>query len=421
MKKSFKLALLGCASSCLINTAYANTHGGLEFSVEPDIDGASCGAATRTYLYTVTNTGFKKIKIKNIEIDINEGDDYPKNDEIVELSDGPNEAAPNLCTNWQTLFPFQSCTVSVDVEPTEIPCPTNNIVLDGEIERSLEVSYKTYDDHEVSGDHRSISSDIDFDISILGSANEYAVLADYVTVVSDLTPRAQSLTQIDGGSVSGADFVINGTSLLFIHPDEDSVQPYSVSKPAFLDAAAAQATLIAAALGNAVDCSTTVQNANFNTGDTTITSGFYCVEGTNFTNTAITGDETYTFANTITFSADKDDLFVFVMPPTAFTNTISLADGADYVLDGVDPDNIFWIFNGDATVDNGVRFAGHIITGFDINPAGTLTDAAGAPYFKGSLLGLSDKEPDLGDPTDCSGDPETESCITLQGYTIDND
>ena len=147
----FKLALLGCASSCLINVANANLPGPenctgpLCFSTDlPDIRDIACQSEQRFATYTIHNKGFNGVTIRNIDIERLAGDDFQSRDLIKVLDPVDATDCGYGHTGWRT-FPWElgrrkSCDINIEIDPKKIHCG-DNIPTTGNIEREVAVTF----------------------------------------------------------------------------------------------------------------------------------------------------------------------------------------------------------------------------------------------------------------------------------------
>lgn len=424
-----KLAILGCASSCLVNIAYANTTLGDEsvvfVSPLPDFTNVACGADPRTYFYTVLNNSDTEIiEIEDFRIDIDQGDDFPEDEFIVEIDQSkvPLTKGALPCKTEMFLPVDKTCVIAVTVDPTDITCPSDHPFYNQrDIMRSLHIELD-------AGSQRELVAAIDLDVTILGTAQEYALLADLIDIDDDDGGGMKEDMGTNAGQVQVSQSVGYSTEILdeddiIYHDDAELIaglidpetNQNTQNVAAFSDAEAAYEALRGAAYDESSTCDAQPLNLM---GNVTVTPGFYCLidhDGDN---------DYYVIDGLITFEGNSNSLFVFVMPSVRDDDIndpvlFEAETGASYrlftVSGLVDPDNIFWVGADHIEFDVGTALAGTFITRgtieTDFDEVNTMiSDPVGPAMVTGRLIGLQE----------CGR--ESSMCarteITLNGNTI---
>lgn len=452
MKRSlkYKLALLGCTSSCLMSAAYANQADSQTVQIEglnTPITNAVCGADPRTYVYEVMNTSSREsIEIENFDILTLPGDDYPDNIDAVYVDQDelPASFIDYACEEETDYDPGNSCFIAVVIDPTELTCPEHPIVDDADIKRLLVVNVD-------AGAQTQAVTPIDLDITVLGTVQEYALFADVIIVDCDESNKKSEckdanfsqqpndpvggITQVSQ-DVGFIEFIEDPDDLLF-HDGAELIaglffEPLLLANnyatpelqnqnfAASEDAQAAYDTLKAAAYDNGSSC--VGPQKNLRGDDVTINPGIYCLVDINGDNDMFVVD------GTLHFKGNHSSLFVFVMPSVFDDNMVDdevrleFVDEANYTLfsdDGhVDPDNIIWVgadiieFDPATSVvgtflSKGIFFGGgEDFMAFDARLEDS--EPVGPAIIRGRLIGLES----------CAQECWFESIIFLNGNTI---
>lgn len=392
----YQIAVLGCASSCLIGAAYANVNMEEEvaFIDPPHVGNAACGALERSFLYLVENTGDARIEIEDFSIVINaEEDSYADNDFLVTV-EGGDFFLDYFCEEDLHLDPGDGCFLEVTVDPTKIDCPTHAPTEDGHVVRDLVVRVD-------AGAQTVAIQPLHFDITALGTAEEYAILADVILPDTKSGPSvllgdvqvSQDVGCLDDycGEFddlddiwfhNGAELIIGFDTNYFseivdtknVAAVEDTIAAYNT----FLAAASDDDSLLMAAF----ECDAGNTITHLGTTDTELTGGVYCLQP----------DDTdiYTVDGNITFMGDEDTLFVIVMesqvddPSFANPQSLNIQSSADYDFENqntaVDPNNIYWVGADIIVLCPAAEFVGNILTKGDFfAPAFTTTPSSGVP------------------------------------------
>lgn len=391
MKRSlYKLAILGCASTCLISAAYANTSTAIDTQLDdevvfgplPEISNIACDGDVRTYQYTVTNQTDDPIFFFDIFIEIDEDDSFPDNDDIVTIDDSDKSA----CEIGGVLEDGDSCTVTVVIDPTELDCP-NGFIEDGEIERQLVLQF-------ADGTQRELRAPIDTDVTILGAAQEFAILANDVVIGDEDGPWTAALNTQVSQDVGYATDIFDEQDIVY-HGDAMLVPPPE-NEPAFTDAYQAYTALKNATFTGNDNCDSSTLDIS---GNVMVNPGFYCLQDPY-------DNDYFVVDGVIKFNGDKDSLFVFVMPSNADneeqdTIRLEFERGANFRLENennrrVNPDNIFWVGADEIEFDTGVSAVGTFLTKgivfFDVDTEAATTSNPSYPegpaVITGRVLGL---------------------------------
>ncbi len=453
MKKSFKLALIGCASSCLMSTVYANAQPidlltGLEIS-GLSVEDMVCGAEARDYDFTITNKSFSKVFLGPLVISLGDDDSFPENSEAVTVDRG---------SCGFRLGRFEKCEGTVTFDPTKLSCAKQDhpLVFDADIDRELIAVYtKIEDEAKKKLFPRIATADIDVDVNLLGSLTDYSITADNIIAgTDDDEPHVMdSITSVEG-NVSAADNITDVDDIFFnceyntcgvveFEEDQaaafkDAAQVWSVFRNAIFDG------------GSTLTCDDADYTIDLAGDYVEVYPGIvYCVEydiainGASGTPVAPYDTAVYGITGEIAFKGDEDDVFVFVFPdvPTyndgVSINTIwnlTLTDfgilpGAKFSLTSdalgttVDNRNIFWVLPENSTTEfaKDSRFAGNIITAGDVGFCDATINlqcesmlAGAAPYIMGGIYALSED-------IDIAQESCPETTVTTHGFTIDSD
>lgn len=437
MKRSltYKLAILGCSSLGTLSAAFANTASSHEevtmYDPFPEITNVACEADERPYFFFVQNTGDEDIEIESFDILIDDDDSYPLNDDIVRIDQSEVPFPYNACSEETDYAPDELCVIAVIVDPTEITCPVHPIVQDGEIERRLKVVLE-------AGSQAFVESPIDLDVTVLGTVEEYSVMANWVyadsscfdpdanaeVACADDVDTTAGITQVslDVGII---DFIGDPDDILY-HDGAELIETYenqnfgpyfelpNQNVGGFADAEQAYETLRAAAFDydDADEC---VGPQLEISGDVEIGPGIYCL-----VDERDHDDDYFVVDGTVTFRGNRDSLFVFVMP--------SLIDGDDVedeveleiepfadfdlttVAGRVDSDNIIWVGADLITFHSTTTMVGTFLTKGTIVAEGSdvsLLDSepVGPAIVKGRFIGLD-------------GDDDFQSYVILNGNTL---
>lgn len=378
----YKLALLGCTSFCLINVASAQSSSDhIAFSVVPEIGNIACGAGPRSFVYQVKNISTRyDVEIEDYGITIGEDDQFIDVNGLTTASTYCLSDDEPGCTVETILAPGETCTLQVTIDPSVLDCPTHFPIEDGEIERALTLEVD-------AGAQRLLASPIDIDVTILGTAEYYAVLADQVFLFeADDVPNTGFLqVSQDVGSLNTGDsdfddiWFHDGSELLLGLLTEDN--PFNIflpnqNVPAFLDVEAAYNTFLAA--GNDDDSARLTADpdylcdeGNFIDGSTLggseFNGGIYCI--------AEDIDGNITVDGNITYMGDEDSIYVMVMN-SQIENTdtvdvpnpvvLSILSASDFDFENqntpVKSNNIYWVGADQIILCQGAEFAGNILT-----------------------------------------------------------
>lgn len=444
MKRSLKynLTLLGCASSCLMSAAFANTiQSGDEevvFSIEPEVTNVACEALPRFYTYEVKNISAREdIEIEDFFIDIDEDEDsFPDDDYIVQVIFTDTDG---FCQNELELEPGDSCLIEVGVFPSAIDCPEEHPVIeDGEIERKLVV-------HLDAGSQYELTSPIDIDVTILGTAEDYALLADDIFIGGDdfriatdgMVQVAQNVGFIDDLDDEDDIILLDHAQIIEGLDAEDGYNA-TENLAAILDATQAYLTLtnlaydiedyntsVVRMVDPDVPCAAPELLLNADQGDMTINSSIYCVVDGHDNDYFVVDGE-------ITLRGDEDSLFVFVMPsniPDPFSEPFTVADGDQIELEfaegasfrlhtslgRVNPNNVFWVGADLIEADIDTSLVGTFLTMGVFEGDSADPDVEGSPAsVKGRIIAI----PNLNDDGCCGPSEFPESIIELNGNAI---
>ncbi len=183
---SYKLALLGCVSSCLMNVAYANEVGNQANDDRIIIIGdhhrefrdVVCNAEPRFVSFWLKNIGDDNFEVTKLDINPNHDDDFSSYD-IVSLP------APGMDNKYACghevpgrvpfkLKPGESCELLIEVNPedTQACLDVNGYPPIGHISRELLVTY--------DGPLREVRKDIEFDFTYLGSGDDFSIIGNNI-------------------------------------------------------------------------------------------------------------------------------------------------------------------------------------------------------------------------------------------------
>ena len=457
MKKSFKLALLGCASTCLMGAAYANAEtesfGSLEIT-NVNLEDMTCGAEERHYHFTVENKSFSRVFLGPMVVGIDEDDSFPENSEAVTVDRG---------SCGFRLGRFEKCEGTITFDPTKLACADeDHPIAIGEIEREIIAVYTKLEDEAKNGFFpRIATADVDVDVSPLGSLVDYSIIADDIIAgTDDDEPRAfDAMTTVEG-NISYADDITDEDDIIFNceYNTCGDVEFHESRAAAFKDAAQTWQVFRTAVDEDAddvaagvVDCANADYVLDFSNDMNYYQEVYpgivYCVIGADagLLNKAVPCDDStcdieYYMPFDIAFKGDEDDIFTFVFPdifePTGITTTSAatafpITSTTFYVQDGskfsltsdaigttVDNRNIFWIIpdNSTTSIDGNTRFAGNIITAGDI-VTGDITSGI-PPFVMGGLYGLTD---DVDSSEACLTNDCPETTVNVVGFYIDSD
>ena len=450
---NYKSLLLGCVSSCLISTAYANAEaesfGSLEIT-NLNLEDMTCGAEARHYHFTVENKSLSKVFLGPMVVGIDEDDSFPEDYKAVSVDRG---------NCGFRLGRLGKCEGTITFDPTKLACADeDHPIAIGEIEREIIAVYTKIEDEAKQGLFpRIATADVDVDVSPLGSLVDYSIIADDIIAgTDDDEPRAfDAMTTVEG-NISYADDITDEDDIIFNceYNTCGDVEFHESRAAAFKDAAQTWQVFRTAVDEDAdnvkdgvVDCAKADYILDFSVAHAYLEvypGTVYCVTGLDSTPAGpnacndVLCDVKYTMPGEIAFKGDEDDIFVFVFPdiyelhpatPTiGFPITSSAFDilhnakfslTSDAVGTTVDNRNIFWILpeNSTTSFDSQTRFAGNIITAGDIG-VGTIYANEAAPFIMGGLYGLTD-DVDLSEACLTEACPET--TIDITGFTIDSD
>lgn len=457
MKRSlaYKLLIFTCASSCWMN-ANANMQMGDELVTItdpfPEITNVACNALSRTYFYKVTNESENDewIAIDDFDIEILPGDSFPDNDLIVQIDQSqiPPALTSDACMSDTFYAANDSCWIAVTVTPGIIECPDQHPLLqDGKIRRELFINVD-------AGSQTEVESLINFDVTVLGTAQEYALFADCLIIDSDgwgpMLKQPEDCFPVGSSDdanileivqvsqdVGYADDIFDPDDLL-MHDDAQLIDGFyteiapmaSVLNQNFAAAADAQAayqTLKAAAYDDGSVCVGPQLDPR---GDKEIGPGIYCL-------TDNVDNDYFLVDGRLTFRGNKDALFVFVMPSLIDGDALvdeeillEVETGASYRLTTsagiVNPDNIIWVGADVIEFDSGVSIPGTFLTKGLIFADSSMTldfpdfpgsDPVGPAIITGRLIGLAscDDFPTEDQNAQCNS---VESFIFLDSNTI---
>ncbi len=452
---NYKSLLLGCVSSCLISTAYANAEaesfGSLEIT-NLNLEDMTCGAEKRHYHFTVENKSFSKVFLGPMVVGIDEDDSFPVNHHAVTVDRG---------SCGFILGRLGKCEGTITFDPTKLACADeDHPIAIGEIEREIIAVYTKIEDEAKQGLFpRIATADVDVDVSPLGSLIDYSMIADEIIVgTDDDEPRTMDAMTTVEGNVSAADSITDEDDIFFnceyntcgvveFHESraaafKDAAQTWQV----FRTAVDEDADDVAAGI---VDCDNADYILDFSGSGPSyleVYPGFYCVTGEvicQLTNNDLQADCSieYAIPDDVAFKGDDDDLFVFVFQDNEvyeISDGDILTDTEFYINNGskfsltsdavgttVNNRNIFWIIPEDASTyfEANSRFAGNVITAGDIEYGSIAIPPPAnpneiAPYIMGGLYGLTG-DVDLSEACLTNDCPET--TIDISGFTIDSD
>jgi hypothetical protein len=167
---SYKLALLGCVSSCLMGAAHANVQSNDDIVltlISDDYRDVACEAKSREYIYEITNNddGDEAIIQK---MGVHRDDDFDRDLVTVSqfLSNCTNDGLAGTNAQ-QTLLPGETCQITVTVTPKAVDCGNDDeYPPQGDVDRELYVN--------VYG-QESVTDDIDFSVSYFGSGDSISL------------------------------------------------------------------------------------------------------------------------------------------------------------------------------------------------------------------------------------------------------
>ncbi len=167
---SFKFALLGCVSSCLMSAAYANTSNEgivtLELLAGEDIRGVTCGADDRYYTFQLTNGTDDDLTIRKIHVENNSGHDSPIDFHHFVRNTTP--VSGECQWDGNVLDEGDDCLITVKVDADSLDCGSA-IPVEAVFTGELEVEYS---DAEFS----EIEADITIPVTIVGSGDDVSLL-----------------------------------------------------------------------------------------------------------------------------------------------------------------------------------------------------------------------------------------------------
>jgi hypothetical protein len=353
---SYKLALMGGLTSTLLATAaFANTTGGLSINLIDEegnkIEGGdhlpdrACGADESFARYLVVNEGNQPVTITDVDLVINNGDDFPFNRFIAHT----NRFLPIFGTKCEEGTELHrnggSCEIVVDLAPKLTVCL--NVEDRGEIDRDLTIEYTSH--HGDVAQNATLVEPINFEIDLEGGIEKYAVMADRIYIREDVTDPNNviySHLQVEQDVTSA-----EGLLGFYAYPqniwfNDGFFEIFAQSYPAFYDARE-----LADRLEDLVDdfgsCNqltiTGIPDADpTDPAAQVVTPGFWCLNNP-ATTTPIAAP-----ANSVDgyfiMDGDEDQLFVIALNDTStdyfFGNnnaiTVELRNGAN-------PNNIFWL------------------------------------------------------------------------------
>lgn len=392
MKRSliYKLAILSCMSSCLMSLAVYAQPGdeNVVFEDLPELTNVACGSEIRDYIYMITNTTDEFAEVEDFSIVIHP-EDTIQDPAVVTLFE-PMCTWDGCCRPQQELEAGESCAIGVRVNPQELDCPTHDLMPDGLIDRELLIELD-------AGSQRLLTTPIALDVTILGSAEDYALLANRIIIDQDTNTTeveiqaGQVQVEQNVGAVSS---VTDSDDIIFLNDQAELILGLDqANSGAFSDAKMAYDALRTVA---------STDSGEFCSGPTIdllgprvpINPGIYCL---------VDGDDNDYFSvnGKLVFEGDEDSVFVFVMPSYADLDTddfivLEIEETANYQLLSpaglVNPNNIIWIGADEIIFRAGANMPGSFITKGEITalPVETeSTQASGAAMITGRLIALT--------------------------------
>ncbi len=361
----YKLALLGFASSCLINVAQAN----IEFTRQPyEFRDLACGAEKRFSHYTIKNKGSNSVTITGAMLTQNGDDTFPDNQFLADPvlpSNDPYYCGYGVAGGFPfTLHKNQSCDFTIERNAEGMDCtPLEGDIPTGTVDRTFTLF--------LSSDQAQISTTVDYDITYLGSTDSFALVGNEIcsgeegfcgrpietSALDGVIQLYQdvAITEEDGFLTNNIEYY-NGSRAFKV-----GYQGNDIAQAAGADLYAAYHNLFNLTADSFHGCDVIIDNAD--------------LSGYTFDN-SISDNETTVFCfdskvqppiiidatDPVTFSGYGRTIIVINYPH--HMPAFIIKNGADFEVDCGAPtslDNVYWVVNGETHMHHNTRAAGSFV------------------------------------------------------------